>query len=64
MTTLSIEFPDALAKQLQSLVREGWALDEQQIVIEALRRYLDAHRPQLIETQVMADVDWGLDAKE
>jgi hypothetical protein len=60
MKTLSIECPDVLAERLAQLVREGWVADEQQALIEALRRFLDSHRPALIESQVMADVEWGL----
>jgi hypothetical protein len=60
MKTLNIECPDGLADRLAQLVREGWVADEQQAVIEALRRFLDTHRPALIESQVLADVEWGL----
>ena len=60
MKTLSIECPDMLADRLTRLVAEGWVVDEQQAMIEALRRYLDSHRPELIESQVLADVEWGL----
>lgn len=60
MKTISIECPDALADRLAQLVRDGWVPDEQQALIEALRRFLDSHRPALIESQVMADVAWGL----
>ena len=64
MATLSIEFPDGLAEELRRLVREGWVADEQQAVIEALRRFVDAHRPELIESQVAADVRWGLHGRD
>lgn len=64
MKTLSIECPDGLAEQLRQLVREGWVADEQQALVEALRRFLDSHRPELIESQISADVQWGLHGKE
>jgi hypothetical protein len=60
MRTLSIECPDSLADRLTQFVCEGWVADEQQAVIEALRRFLDSHRPELTESQVLADVEWGL----
>jgi hypothetical protein len=60
MKMLSVECPDSLADRLAILVREGWVADEQQAVIEALRRFLDSHRPELIESQVLADAEWGL----
>ncbi len=52
MKTLSITFPDALADRLEQYVREGWVADPEQAVVEALRRFLDSHRPELIEGQV------------
>ena len=60
MKMLNVQCPDAIADRLARLVREGWVADEQQAVIEALRRFLDSHRPELIESQVLADVEWGL----
>jgi hypothetical protein len=42
------------------MVREGWIADEQQALIEAMRRFLDSHGPQLIESRVLSDVEWGL----
>ncbi|MEN6451193.1 MAG: hypothetical protein ABFC96_11935 [Thermoguttaceae bacterium] len=64
MKTLTIECPDALADRLESLVNAGWVADQQQAVIEAIRRFLDSHRPELIESQVLADVEWGLHGKD
>jgi len=64
MKTLSIECPDGLAERLEQMVREGWVADQQQAMVEALRRFLDSHRPELIESQVLADVEWGLHGKD
>ena len=64
MKTLSVQCPDALADRLDQMVREGWVADQQQAVVEALRRFLDAHRPELTESQVIADVEWGLHGKD
>ncbi len=64
MKTFSIECPDALADRLEQLVREGWVADREQAIIEALRRFLDSHRPELTETQILTDVDWGLHGRD
>ena len=64
MKTLSIECPDSLVDRLERLVQAGWVVDEQQAVIEALRRFLDSHRPEIIESEVLADVEWGLHGKD
>jgi len=62
--TFRIECPDGLAEQLRRLVREGWVADEQQALVEALRRFLDSHRPELIESQISSDMQWGLHGKD
>lgn len=60
MTTLTIQCPDQLAKQLEDFVKEGWATDAGEAVVEALRRFLEARRPDVVRGQVLADVEWGL----
>lgn len=60
MKTLSIQCPDALVERLEELARQGWIGDPQQVVVEALRRFLDSHRPELIASQIKKDVEWGL----
>ncbi len=60
MTALSIAFPDRLRQKLDSFVADGWAASVDEIVVEALRRFLDSHEPSLVEAQVMSDVAWGL----
>ena len=60
MTALSIAFPDRLRQKLDSYVADGWAASADDIVVEALRRFLDSHAPSLVESQVMSDVEWGL----
>lgn len=64
MTTLNIECPDWMAKRLEQLVRDGWIESQQQAILEALRRYLDSHRDELVEAQIRADVEWGLHGKD
>ncbi len=60
MKTLTIECPDGLADDLDSFVKAGWAADTQETVLEALRKFLDSHRPDLIRKQILDDVEWGL----
>jgi metal-responsive CopG/Arc/MetJ family transcriptional regulator len=64
MTSVQIEFPDDLAKRLDQLVAQGWMVNRQQAIVEALRRFLDAHRPELMKSQILTDVEWGLHGKE
>ena len=64
MKTIFVEFPDLLHQRVGAFVRAGWAPDAQRAVIEAMRRFLDAHEPELVESQALADVEWGLRGKE
>ncbi len=60
MTTLTVQCPDRLAEELDRFVKEGWATNVGDTVVEALRRFLNSHRPGVVREQVLADVEWGL----
>ncbi len=52
--------PEELYQKAMALVKEGWFKDEEDIFLEAIRRFLDSHRPALMEKFVLDDVEWGL----
>lgn len=58
--TLHAEIPLRLAEQLQALVDAGWWRSVDDLTAEALRRYLESHREELLEKFVREDVEWGL----
>jgi len=64
MKTIQTEVPEQLYKKAQMLVEEGWFRDEQDIFSEAIRRFLDAHRSDLMEKFVREDVEWGLHGQD
>ena len=64
MKTVQTKIADKLYKEAESLVREGWFRDEGELLSEALRRFLDTHRPELMEKFIHDDVEWGLHGKE
>lgn len=64
MKTIQTEVPEQLYKKAQMLVKEGWFRDEQDIFSEAIRRFLDAHRPDLMEKFVREDIEWGLHGQD
>ena len=57
-------FPERLLDEAKALVKEGWFQDLDSVLQEALRRYLDAHRSELLERFVREDVAWGLGGKD
>ncbi len=58
--TIQMTLPPRLAQQVRALVAEGWFRDENEVVFEALRRFLDTHRSELMEQFIRDDVEWGL----
>jgi len=64
MKTLTIRCPDQLAEQLDDFVKEGWAADVEETVVEASRRFIESHRPDVVRAQTLADVEWGLHGTE
>ena len=63
---MSVEarFPERLIDEAKALVKEGWFEDLDSVLQEALRRYLDAHRSELLDRFVREDIAWGLDGKD
>ena len=64
MTTLTVQCPDQLAEQLDDFVKEGWAADAGEAMVEALRRFLESHRPDIARAQVLTDVEWALHGED
>ena len=58
--TIQTEIPEQLYKEALALVNEGWFRDEKDVYSEAIRRFLDTHRPELMEKFIRDDVEWGL----
>ncbi len=60
MKTIQTQVPEQIYEKALDLVKQGWFRDEQDIFYEAIRRYLDSHRPDLMEKFIREDVEWGL----
>lgn len=57
---IEARLPAALAAQARAFVAEGSATDLDDLLAEALRRFLDSHASGLAATFVEEDVQWGL----
>ena len=64
MKTIQTEVPERLYKNAIALVKEGWFRDEKDVFSEAIRRFLDSHRPELMEKFIHDDVEWGLHGQD
>jgi hypothetical protein len=59
-TSIQVGIPDRLLQQAAILIRDGWATDLDEILTDALRRYLSSHSAELNEAFIREDVEWGL----
>ena len=57
---IEAELPAVLAEQARAFVAEGRAADLNDLVAEALRRFLESHASELTQAFVNEDVQWGL----
>lgn len=58
------EIPAQLFAEIQSLVNTGWFRSVDDVVLDALRRFLDSHREELMEGFLRQDVEWGLRGRD
>ena len=64
MKTLQAKLPDKVYEEIKTLIESGWFHDEKDVVAEALRRFLEIHKPELMEKFLMEDIEWGLSGKD
>ena len=63
-TAIQAELPQELVTQARAFVEQGWAGDFNELLAEALRRYLESHSSRLAESFIREDVSWGLHGRE
>ena len=64
MATVQTDVPARLFTEMQMLVESGWFRDMDELMSDALRRFVESHRAELIERFIMEDVEWGLHGDE
>lgn len=60
MKTIKAKIPDKLYEQMDQLVKEGWFRSQEDIIDDAIRRFLNSRRPELMEKHIREDVEWAL----
>ncbi len=58
-TAIQAELPQELVKQARAFVEQGWVGDFNELLAEALRRYLESHSSRLAESFIREDVSCG-----
>ena len=62
--TIQAELPERLMEDAQAMVDRGWAGSLDELLAEALRRYLESHSENLAEHFIREDVEWGLRGRD
>jgi Arc/MetJ-type ribon-helix-helix transcriptional regulator len=63
MKSITVQLPEALARELGKVVDSGWFASEDEAVRAALLEFLDPHRRELIERFQLDDIAWALKQK-
>jgi Arc/MetJ-type ribon-helix-helix transcriptional regulator len=58
--TIELELPEAMARQVEELVRSGLYVNSAEAVRHALKEFLQQHLAVLAERQQLADVAWAV----
>ena len=58
--TLQADLPEGVMREMQAMVDAGWFRSTDELVLDALRRFLDSHRGDLMQDLIREDVEWGL----
>lgn len=57
---IEAELPATLTAQARAFVADGYASDLDDLLAEALRRFLESHASELTDAFMKEDVQWGL----
>jgi Arc/MetJ-type ribon-helix-helix transcriptional regulator len=60
MKAVAAKISDRLDRGIEALVERGWFASRDEVVQEAIRRFLEAHQPELMERFIREDIEWGL----
>jgi hypothetical protein len=63
-TLIQAELLPELTDQVRTYIKDGWAVDFNELLAEALRRFLESHSARLTESYILRDVQWGLHGAE
>ena len=64
MATVQTDVPVRLFTEMRMLVEAGWFRDLDELMSDALRRFVESHRAELMERFILEDVEWGLRGDE
>ncbi len=60
IATVEARLPSQLLTEANVLVQKGWFGSVDEVIADALRRFLESHRDEVMAQFVKEDVEWGL----
>ncbi len=63
-TIVQAEVPTQLLAELRALVDGGWFRDLNEVILDALRRFVESHPAERLEAFLREDVEWGLRGRD
>ncbi len=64
MKTVHVQLPDGLVAALEQVVRDGWFVDEEEAIRQALREFLHSDRWQTAERFLAEDIEWAMNLRQ
>lgn len=62
--TVQVQLPDRLVEELERVVRDGWFVDEEEAIRQALREFLHSDRWHITEKFLLEDIEWAASLRE
>jgi len=62
--TIQTEVPLGLLTEVQKLVGAGWSRSLDEVTLDALCRFVESRRTELMKEFIREDIEWGLAGEE
>ena len=59
-TTIQAQIPARLFSEMRTLVESGWFRNLDELIVDAIRRFVESHQAELAEQFLREDIEWGL----
>ncbi len=64
MKTVTVSLPEKLRAEIDKYVRDGWFMDEGDVLRTALHEFVQSHRLRLSEEFMLEDIEWAMSQRK
>ncbi|MCK6628046.1 MAG: hypothetical protein L6R45_23070 [Anaerolineae bacterium] len=64
MKVLEVELPEKIVTEVEQMIKDGWFVNETEVIHLALIEFIRHHRLTLMEQFQREDIAWALQQKE